>query len=130
MNAKTPAQGEGLGESGNLHQLTATASTAPYVLADDQRHPSRLAYEKATARGVPEVRAAILRLLGEHGPMTDDALHRLYLDSGHERRSRQRIGTARHELVEAGKVREAGRGRSDAGNAASLWEVVHDDGDG
>lgn len=125
MNAKTPTtRGEGFNESGDSSQSTA----APYILTEDQRHPSRLAYEKATSHGVPEVHAAILHLLAEHGPMTDDLLHSRYLEAGYPMRSRQRIGTARHELTNAGKVREAGRGRSFMGNPSKLWELMPDDG--
>lgn len=71
---------------------------------------------------------AILALLEEHGALTDDALHRLYLEAGYPARSRQNIGTARRELADAGKVRETGaRGLSDMGNSAKLWELVPDD---
>lgn len=104
-------------------------NSMPYVLAEEKRDPSRMAHEQATIHGVSEVRAAILSLLAGLGPLTDDELHRRYLQAGYPPRSRQRIGTARHELAVAGKVREAGRGRSDLGNTASLFEVVSDDGD-
>lgn len=126
MNAESPARGEAYCEFGDSPQSTAV----PYILAEDQRHLSRLAYEKATSHGVPEVRAAILHLLAEHGPMTDDLLYSRYLETGYPLRSRQRVGTARHELTNAGKVREAGRGRSFMGNAAAMWEMVPNDGDG
>ena len=90
---------------------------------------SRLAYERATERrGL--IYAAIEALLAEHGPLTDDAIYRAYLDAGYPLRSKQNVSTARCELTDAKRVRYTGaRGLSDMGNAARLWELTPADSD-
>ena len=74
-------------------------------------------------RGLSDVHDDILRLLADRGPMTDDRLLRLYLKGGGAR-SPQRITTARHELVQRGRVRWTGEwGTTQRGKRARLWEV-------
>mgnify|MGYP003382063269 FL=1 len=130
MNAKSPHSGGPLEDlTGSEYDSTVDAPRARRRARLPIAETSRLAYEHATERrGL--IYAAIETLLREHGPLTDDALYRLYRAAGYPLRSRQNVGTARCELADAKRVRYAGaRGLSDLGNAARLWELAPADSD-
>lgn len=130
MNAKSPHDGGPLGDLGGSEgKPTTDAPRARRRARLPITETSRLAYERATERrGL--IYGAIETLLREHGPLTDDALYRLYRAAGYPLRSRQNVGTARCELRDAERVRFTGRwGVSDMGNRARLWEVAPADSD-
>lgn len=71
------------------------------------------------------LQTAIVDILREHGPLTDEELHREYLAHAYETRSPQRIRTARKELEVAKIVRRADLvGRTRYGNRSIKWEVA------
>ena len=129
MNTKAPTQRAGAIET---HLNTTRPEDEPRQRRRARKpfaDTSRLSYERAS-KGRWVIYSAILALLAEHGPMTDDQLHRLYLLGPWPVRSRQNIGTARRELADAKLVRDTGRrGLSDMGNSAILWERSPDDGE-
>lgn len=90
-----------------------------------RRHDPETSRDAASRipRGLSDVHEDILRLLAEHGPMTDDRLLRLYVDGG-GLRSPQRVTTARNELVQRARVRwTGGWGTTHRRSRARLWEV-------
>lgn len=72
---------------------------------------------------IGQVQTAVLQLLAQR-PMNDDELHAAYLGAGYPRRSRQRVGTARHELAQLSLVVDTGERRaSHMGNPARVWAI-------
>ncbi|MGN6325713.1 hypothetical protein [Pseudolysinimonas sp.] len=75
------------------------------------------------------VQSAILRLLRENGPSTDERIESLYQVHRAQHphlpmASPQSLRTRRHELVIAGQVRDSGkRGSTRYGNASAMWEA-------
>lgn len=72
-----------------------------------------------------DLQRAIVDILRDAGPLTDDELHREYLARNYQRRSQSRIRTARKELQLSGIVAPAETlGRSRMGNESQRWEVI------
>jgi hypothetical protein len=104
------------------------ATAAPDVRPEDRARRSDPETSRDAARRIPrglsDVHDDILRLLADHGPLTDDRLLRLYVDGGGTR-SPQRVTTARHELVQRARVRwTGGWGTTHRGSRARLWEAI------
>jgi predicted HTH transcriptional regulator len=70
--------------------------------------------------GIRETQAEILRLLKERGPMTDEEVIAHY----HGRQSVSGIRTRRHELVDAGLVKAAGKRKGQTGRAMTVWAAA------
>ena len=105
-------------------------STVPMVLpgsADarvtdpDTSHEAR---DSITATKAAASCEEVLRILRTHGPLTDEQI------SGHHRAqwivefSDSRLRTARHELVEAGHVVDAGEGLTRSGRRCKKWAIA------
>lgn len=70
--------------------------------------------------GIRETQAEIHRLLKAHGPMTDEEIIANYRG----RQSVSGIRTRRHELVDAGLVKAAGKRKGQTGRAMTVWEAA------
>lgn len=88
--------------------------TAPY-----QAH-SETSREAATSikTSATNLRELVYRAIAEHGPMTDERIAQVLSMNPSTERPR------RIELVNAGRVVEAGWERTKSGRKATLWEVA------
>jgi hypothetical protein len=76
------------------------------------------------------LKLAILRILTDRGPLTDEAIFVEYVKRGYPRRTAQRVRTARHEITEPRfgqvAVRESDepKVRLDSGYHGQKWERI------
>lgn len=85
---------------------------------------SREAYEQATPE-LHETAARVLAIITEHGAMTHEQAHKLYMSAGYPPKSRQRINTVVSELRDAGLVEQSPVwGQSALGNRSARWQAV------
>lgn len=83
-----------------------------------------------TAAEYTGVKLAVLRILSDRGPLTDEAIFVEYIKRGYSRRTPQRLRTARHEMTEPrfGQVmiRESDlpKARLDSGYHGQKWELI------
>lgn len=89
-------------------------------------HTSHDAAMSLDARFVRQSQAAILRVLREHGPLTDSALIDCYRASREQpAQSDSGIRSRRAELCEVGLVADTGRrARLPSGRLSIMWQVI------
>lgn len=84
---------------------------------------SRAAYEQVTPE-LHETAARVLAIIAEHGAITHEQTHALYMSAGYPPKSPQRIATITSELRDAGLVEQSPVwGQSALGNRSARWQV-------
>ncbi len=109
----------------NARALTGAAGGRPKFTRTTRRNQPETSLHawKIGLDSVGAVQTAVLELLAQQ-PMNDDELHAAYLHAGYPVRSRQRVGTARHELAQLALVIDTGERRpSHMGNPARVWAI-------
>jgi len=80
------------------------------------------AANSVTRFSITKTRAAILRVLTNEGPLTDEQIAEQLADLSHT--SPSGLRTRRKELVNAGMVRDSGqRKKMSSGRSAIVWEL-------